>query len=40
MKWTVTCKNNQFVVRYDGYTLTFLTLGGALSFIKDMGGLL
>lgn len=39
MKWTITCKNNLFVVRCLGNTLTFCTLDGALSFIKDMGGL-
>lgn len=45
MKWTITCKNNQFVVRLPlskhgdplpFQSITFLTLEGALAYLRDM----
>lgn len=48
MKWTITCKKNIFVVRLlvnkNGFpmppnSLTFLTLEGALAYLRDMEAL-
>lgn len=41
MKWTITCKEDRFVVRVNGdHPVAFSTLDEALTFIKTMGGLL